>query len=118
MDFHWSLSDNKSPQVFRTLLSILADFSNTVVWMVFTHPLISKSSSLCTNPLVTVPGMPIRIYITFIFRFHSFSSSLARSEYLSLFSHSFNFTLWSDGMVKSTISQVLFFVDYHLSLVI
>ena len=40
MVFHWSLSGNKSPQVSRTLLSILADLNNAVVWMVSTHPLI------------------------------------------------------------------------------
>ena len=38
MVFHWSLSDNKSPQVSRTLLSILADLKNAVVWMVPTSP--------------------------------------------------------------------------------
>ena len=31
MVFHWSLSDNKSPQVSRNLLGILADFNNAVV---------------------------------------------------------------------------------------
>ena len=44
MVFHWSLSDSKSPQVSRTLLSILAVLNNAVVWMVSTRPLISKSS--------------------------------------------------------------------------
>ena len=39
----WSLSDNKSPQVSRILLSILADLNNAVVWMVPTRPLISES---------------------------------------------------------------------------
>ena len=32
---------------------------------------------------------------------------------LAFFSLSFNFTLWSDGTAKSTILQVLFFVDYY-----
>ena len=32
MVFHWSLSDCKYPQVSRTLLSILVDFSNAVIW--------------------------------------------------------------------------------------
>ena len=45
MVFHWSLSDNKSPQILGTLLNILADFNNAVVFMVCTRPLISKSSS-------------------------------------------------------------------------
>ena len=31
MIFHWSLSDSQSPQVSRTLLSILADLDNAVV---------------------------------------------------------------------------------------
>ena len=35
MVFHWSLSDNKSPQVSRTLLNILTDLNNAVVWVVF-----------------------------------------------------------------------------------
>ena len=38
------MSDSKSTQVSRTLLSILADFNNAVVWVVSTCPLISKSS--------------------------------------------------------------------------
>ena len=38
MVFHWSLSDSKSSQVCRTLLSILAVINNFVVWMVSTRP--------------------------------------------------------------------------------
>ena len=83
MVFQWSLSDSKSPQVSRILLSILADLKNAVVWMVSTCPLISKSSSPCANPLVTVLSVPITIGITVTFMFHSFFSSLAKSRYLS-----------------------------------
>ena len=54
MVFHWSLSDNKSPQVSRTLLNILAIFNNVVVWFVSPDPLIYKSSSPFINPSVTV----------------------------------------------------------------
>ena len=36
-------------RISRTLLSILADLKNAVVWMVSIHPFISKSSSSCTN---------------------------------------------------------------------
>ena len=36
MVFHWSLSDNKSPEVTRTLLSILTVLKNVVDWMVST----------------------------------------------------------------------------------
>ena len=53
MVLHWSLNDSKSPQVFRTFLSILADLNNAIVWMVTTRFFISKSSSSCTYPLVT-----------------------------------------------------------------
>ena len=58
--FRWNLSDIKSPQVFRTL-SIRAVLNNVVLWIVSTGPLISKSSSLFNNPLVTVPKVPITI---------------------------------------------------------
>ena len=61
MVFHRSLSSSKPPQVSRTLLSILADLNNAVVWMVFARPLISKSASPCTNPLITVQRAPITI---------------------------------------------------------
>ena len=61
MVFQRSLSDNKSPQVSRTLLCILADLNNAVVWIVFTRPLISKSSSPCTSSLATVPRASITI---------------------------------------------------------
>ena len=69
---HWTLSDSKFSQVSRTLLSILADLTNAVVWMVSTRPLISKSSSPFTNPLVNVLRVPIIIGITVPFMFHSF----------------------------------------------
>ena len=37
MVFDWSLSDSKSPQVSRTLLSILSVLNNVVVWVVSTR---------------------------------------------------------------------------------
>ena len=40
---------------------------------------------------------------------HSFFNSLARTRYLSFFSHSFSFILWSAGTAKSTMLQVVFF---------
>ena len=108
MVFHWSLSDSKSPQVSRTRLSILAVLSNAVVWIVSTSPLTSKSSRPFNNPLVTVPNAPITIGTIVTFMFHSFFNSLARSRYLSFFSLSFRFILWSAGTAKSTILQILF----------
>ena len=105
---HWSLSDNKSPQVYRTLLSIMADLNNAVVWMVSTRPLISKSSSPYTHYLVTVPRAPITIVM-----FHSFFNSLTRSRFLSLF-HILSISLW--GLLRHQSSQFYkfsFFVDYY-----
>ena len=96
MVFPKTLSDSKFPQVSRTHLSILVDLNN-VVWIVSTHPLISKSSSPFGNPLVTVPRVPIIIGKNVTFMFHSFFNSLARSRYyyyyyyllLESFSHQF-----------------------------
>ena len=84
MVFHWSLSDCKSPQVSRTLLSILAVFNNAVIWMVSTRPPTFKSSRPFNNPLVTVPKAPITIGTIVTFMFHSFFNSPARSRYLLL----------------------------------
>ena len=114
MVFHWSLSDCKSPQVSTTLLGILAILNNVVVWMVSSRPPTSKSSSPFSNPLVTVPIAAITIGIIVACKFHSFYNSLARSRYLSFFSHSFSFILWSAGTAKSTILQVLFFCYYQV----
>ena len=115
MVFHWSLSDCKSSQVSRTRLKILTVFSNAVIWIVSTRPPTSKSSRPFNNPLVIVPQAPIIIGTIVTFMFYSFFDSLARSKYLSFFSHSYRFILWSTGTEKSTILQILFFffVDYY-----
>ena len=78
--------------------------------MVSTRPPTSSSSSPCNNPLVTVPNAPITIGIIVTSMFHIFFNSLARLRYLSFFSYSFSFILWSAGTAKSTILQVLFFL--------
>ena len=74
-----------------------------------THPPTSKSSRPFNNPLVIVPKVPITIGTIITFMFHSFFNSLARLRYLSFFSHSFSFILWSARTAKSTIWQFLFF---------
>ena len=112
MVLNWSLS--KSLQVSKTLLSILADLNNAVVWMFITCPLISKSFCPIINPSATVARAPITIGINVTFMFHGFFNSLGRSRYLSFFSLSFNFTQWSAGTAKSTILQVLFFCFWLL----
>ena len=111
MVFHWSLSDSKSPsQAFRTLFSILAVLRNAVIWIVSTRPPTSKSSKQPFNyPLIIVPKAPITIGTNVTYMFDNFFNSLARSRYLSFFSYSFSFILWSAGTSKSTIFQILFF---------
>ena len=42
---HQRLSDSKSPQVSRTILSILADLNNAVIWMAYTRSLLSSVPS-------------------------------------------------------------------------
>ena len=107
MVIHWSLSDSKFLK--SPWLSILSVLNNVVVWMVPTRSSTSKSSSPFSNPLVTVTNAPITIGIIVTSMFHRFFNSLARSRYLSFFSHSFSFILWSAGTAKSTILQILFF---------
>ena len=66
--FHKSLSDSKSPQVFKALHSIPTLLNIAVS----TGPLTSKSYSLFNNPLVNVPKAPITIGIIVTFMFHRF----------------------------------------------
>ena len=115
--FSLELGDSKSSQVSRTRLRILAVLSNAVVWIVSTRLPTSKSSWPFNNPLVIVRKGQITIGTIVTFMFHKLFNSLARSKYLSFFSHSFRFILWSTGTAKSTILQILFsfffFVDYY-----
>ena len=113
MVFHWSLSNINTLQLFRTLLSIQADLNHAVVWIVSTCPLISKSSSVFTNPFGGCTKCTN--YDWYHRHFHVpsfFFSSLARSRYLSFFSLSFIFILGSAGTAKSTILQVVFFFSF------
>ena len=101
MKFEWQ----QTPQVSGTLLSILADLKNRVVWMVSTRPFISKSSNPFINPLGTIPRALITISKNVTFIFHRFFNSLARSRYLSFFSFSFNFIALSvecSPMIQAT----------------
>ena len=111
---HWSLSDSKSPQVFRTLLGILAVLSNALIRIVSTRPPTSKSFRPFNNPLVIVPKAPITVGTIVTFMFPSFFNCLARSRYLSFFSHSFRFILWSAGTAKPTILLIFSFVFFFV----
>ena len=55
-----------------------------------------------------MPNAPITYGRIVTFMFHRFFNSLARSRYLSFFSLSFKFILWSAWTAKSTILQILF----------
>ncbi len=76
--------------------------------MVYTRPPTSKSSSPFNSPLVSVANW----YDCHLHVPQFFFNSLARSRYLSFFSLSFSFILWSTGTAKSTILQVLFVDNY------
>ena len=69
---HWCLRDSKSAHVFRTLLSILVDLNNAVIWMFSTCPLISRSFSPFPTPLGIVTSAPTTTGITVTFMFNSF----------------------------------------------
>ena len=106
MVFHWSLSDSKSSQVSRTLLSILAVLNNADVWMVSTRPPTSKSSSPFSNPLVTVLNAPVTIGIIVTCMFHSFFQFPSEVEVLILL-----FTFFQFSSMVSRDSKVDYFAS-------
>ena len=94
--------------VSRTQLSILADLSNTIVWMVSAGPPISNSSSPITNPLETGPWGPITASITVTLMFHSFFSALWQGHRTCLFFRG------PPGQQSSLFRRFSFiFVNYH-----
>ena len=115
MVFHWSLSDTKSLQVSRTLLSILAVFNDAVVWMVFIRPPTSKSSWSFNNPFVTMPKGPITIGTIITFMFHSFFQFPTKVEVLILLFTLFQFysVVSRESKVDNFSNSLFFFVvDY------
>ena len=121
MVFHWRLSDSKSPQVSRTLLSILAVFNNAVVWMVFIQPPTSKSPRSFNNPLVTVPKVPITIGIIVTFMFHRvfFQLSSKVEVLISLFTfYQFYSLVCRDSKVDNFADFLFFFVDFIIIIII
>ena len=109
MVFHWRLSDSKSPQDSRILLSILGVFNNAILWMVSTRPPTSKYSRSIINPLVTVPKAPITISIIVTFMFHSFFQF--SSKVVALISL---FTLFQFYSGVSLDSKVDYFTGFHI----
>ena len=110
MLFYGGLSDSKSPQVCWILLSILADLTNAVVWIVSTRLVILQSFYQSFGDCIKSTN-----YSRYNCHFHvpQFFQFLSNIEALILFRHSSNFTLWSAGTRKSTILQVLSFFYYY-----
>ena len=114
MVFQWKLSDSKSLQVSRALLSILHILNSAVVWMVSTRPLTSNSSSPFNYPLVTVPKAPITIGTIVTFLFHSFFtfSQQGRGTYPSL--HIFSALFCGQpGQKSRQFWKFFFLLDYY-----
>ena len=110
MVFHWNLSDSKSPQVSRTLLSILAVLNYAVIWMVSTRHPTSKSSSPFNSPLVTVSNAPVTIGIIVTFMFHSFLEFSSKVEVLiSLFTFFQFYSVVSRDSKINNFANFLFF---------
>ena len=113
--FIGDLSDSKSSQVSRALLSILAFLNNAVVWMVSIRPPTSKSTSPFNNPLVTVPKALIPISIIVTFMSHSFFQFPSKVQVLILLFIFFRFysVVSRDSKVDNFANSLFFFVDYY-----
>ena len=111
MVFHWSLSDSKFPQIYRTFLSILVDLNNAQVRMVSTHPLIFKSSKVSTHPILISLFTPWEFFTTVLadglsLEFEWQESHQVPRTFLSILAFLNNVVVWT---AKSTILQGLFF---------
>ena len=112
------LSDSKSPQAPRTLLSILADPRNAVVWIASILPLIFNPSYLFLKSVVTVSSASTSTGITFTIMFHSiFFFALWQSPSICV-SFRFYFHFEVRRTAKSTWWQVLFSYELSLGLVV
>ena len=109
MVFHWRLSDSKSPQVSRTLLSILAVFNNAIVSMVSTRSPASKSSRPFNNPLVSVPKaqITIAIIVTLLILLLSLLSLLSFSHWCLLMVFHWNLSDGRSPQVSRTFLSIL-----------
>ena len=108
MIFHWRLSDSKSRQVSRTILSILAILNNVVLWMVSTRSPPSKSSWPFNNTFsyraksTNHNWYNFHLHIPYFFPFYSKIKVL-----ISLFT--FSLIPWSAGTAKMTILHIFIF---------
>ena len=112
---HWSLIDSKCLQVSRTLLSILVDLDNAVIWLVSFR---SPKFQLFQSPFQALGDRSkcwSHNWLTVSLIFGSFLSSPAKSKYLSLYWLSLIFTLWSTGTANHLYGK-FFFCSCYLSL--
>ena len=88
-----SLSESKFLQISRTLLSILANLNNSVVWMIFSFSLSSKYSRSFSQTLAIIPSTHIAIgnTVTFVF-YYLFQSSINVCVLTCLFTFFYHFT--------------------------
>ena len=84
---NFTSNDSKSPQVYRTLLSILAHLKSAVVWMISILSLIFSSTSLFSRPLEAIPR--IGIAVTFVLQMFFFFSVLWQDPGICLSYHFF-----------------------------
>ena len=105
MIFHWSLSDSKSPQISRTILRILTDLNNAIVYMVSHSPLIFKSSNSFTKPLGTVVSPSFSYPLDFF-------SPLVHISFFAFFS-SYSVVCW-DGKVHCPVGSLFFWLSLGL----
>ena len=97
--FLFRLINSKSPQVSRTLLSILVDLNNAVVSIVSTRLLVSKSSSHFINLLGTTKSTNYNLYYCYFHvpQFFQFYSNVEVFSFFSLSCVSFSKTfVWLD----------------------
>ena len=110
MVFLQSLKDTsllKPPGLF---FSILADLNNSIVWIVSTRPLISKSPSPCTNPLLTVLRAPITVGVTVSFMYHSFFQLSNKVQVLIFLFACFQFYTGQSGQQSPQFGKFSFFL--------
>ena len=114
LEIKWRLS--KSPEVSRTLHSILVILNNAVVWMVFTCSPTSKSSIPYNNPL---PKAPIKIGIIATFMFHSFSHFPSKVEVLIVlftFFQCYSVISWNSRVHNFAISLFFCWLSWGLDI--
>ena len=112
-------SDTKCPLCFRTLISILADLDNAVVWAMSILPRNTTfhsffacfgQCSLCSISGITVNFMSY--YCFFFFSFLTSSTYLFNSLFIYLFIYSFNFFYFDSVICWNGEFHVFILVDY------